>query len=169
MASRFQNVAILPFGEYHNYDIAGNICNAFVLGEVGANDDFYLVGVDPGEETFYPLLTGNILDSEGKLLFQLARNNLVVNPGKCRTIRTTGQVGYEIYDSDNQFIFGVRTTAENIEGIGETNITRVRGRFFNKAGELVFETGTEKWQRFMATSVRERIRFRSRWVDLMQR
>jgi hypothetical protein len=28
-------------GMYNNYLIAGNICNAFALGEIGSQDDFF--------------------------------------------------------------------------------------------------------------------------------
>ena len=52
-------------GKFNNYLIAGNICNAFVIGELGSQDDFFLVGAEPQEESVYPFLTGNVLDSAG--------------------------------------------------------------------------------------------------------
>ena len=71
---------IMP-GQINNYLIAGNVCNAFVLGELGSRDDFFLVGAEPSTESNYPLLTGNILNSEGQVLFRLVRNVLTINPG----------------------------------------------------------------------------------------
>jgi hypothetical protein len=73
-------------GRFNNYLIAGNICNAFALGEIGSKDDFFLLGAEPEDESNYPLLTGNILDSDGNVLFRLVRNVLGINPGHCSKI-----------------------------------------------------------------------------------
>ena len=73
-------------GKDNNYLVGGNIVGAFVVGEVGSADDFFLVGVEPEQESNYPLLTGNILDSEGNVLFRLVRNVLMLNPGHCSKI-----------------------------------------------------------------------------------
>jgi hypothetical protein len=43
-------------GMYNNYLIAGNICNAFALGEIGSQDDFFLIGAEPEDESNYPFL-----------------------------------------------------------------------------------------------------------------
>lgn len=100
-------------GQFNNYLIAGNVCNAFALGELGSQDDFFLVGAEPEEESSYPLLTGNILDSEGKVLFRLVRNVLFLNPGHCSRI-LGDHVGYEIHDSSGVPILKVRTLFERL-------------------------------------------------------
>jgi hypothetical protein len=125
-------------GEFNNYLIGGNVCNAFVLGELGSQDDFFLVGAEPEEESSYPLLTGNILDSEGNVLFRLVRNVLTVNPGHCSRI-LGDHVGYEVHDSSGKLILKVRTLFEHLPENGDRMfVTTLAGRFYNKKGELVF-------------------------------
>jgi len=125
-------------GEFNNYLIAGNVCNAFALGELGSQDDFFLVGAEPEEESSYPLLTGNILDSEGNVLFRLVRNVLVLNPGHCSRI-LGDHVGYEIHDSSGKLILKVRTLFEHLPGsVDKMFVTTLAGSFYNKKGELVF-------------------------------
>lgn len=69
-------------GDFHTYLIGGGRHRMFAMGNLGASDDFFLVGSEPEEETAnYPLLTGNILESEGTPLFRLVRNVITINPG----------------------------------------------------------------------------------------
>jgi hypothetical protein len=98
-------------GAFNNYVLAGNLCNAFALGEIGSRDDFFLIGAEPPDESSYPLLTGNVLDSEGQLLFRLVRNVLTINPGNCSKI-IGDQIGYEIHDSAGALIFRVSSKFE---------------------------------------------------------
>lgn len=130
---------IFTLGKHHNYLVAGNVCNAFVLGELGATDDFFLVGAEPPDDSSHPLLTGNVLDSKGRLLFRLVRNVLTINPGHC--IKTLGaHGGYEIHDSDGVQIVKVTTRLEKLPGIpNEGYITTMTAKFFNRSGMLVFK------------------------------
>jgi len=125
-------------GKYNNYAIAGNICNAFALGEIGSQEDFFLVGTEPIEESFYPLLTGNILDSEGNVLFRLVRNILAINPFNCSKI-LGDHVGYEIHDGVGNLILKVRTIYERLPKTdNEMFVTTLTGNFYNKQGKLIF-------------------------------
>jgi hypothetical protein len=129
---------VLMKGRYNNYLVGGNICNAFALGDLGSEDDFFLLGAEPFGESNYPLLTGNILDSEGNVLFRLVRNMLVINPGNCSKI-LSDHVGYEIHDGNGQRIFKVATQFETLpNGTEECFVTTISANFFNKNGELVF-------------------------------
>jgi len=126
-------------GKYNNYLVGGNICNAFALGELGSSDDFFLIGAEPFDESNYPLLTGNILDSEGNILFRLVRNILVINPGHCSKI-LSDHVGYEIHDGNGQLIFKVATRFEKLAGSNEECfVTTISANFYNKSGDLVFK------------------------------
>lgn len=100
-------------GRYNNYLVGGNVCNAFALGDLGSPEDFFLVGAEPFDESNYPLLTGNILDSDGKVLCRLVRNMLVVNPGHCSKI-LGDHIGYEIHDGNGNLIFKVATRFQNL-------------------------------------------------------
>lgn len=125
-------------GKFNNYLIGGNVCNAFVVGEIGSQDDFFLVGAEPIEESNYPLLTGNILDSEGNVLFRLVRNMLTVNPGHCSKI-SADYVDYEIHDGDDKFIFRIQTLFQKLPESGDKMfVTTLSGNFYNKKGELLF-------------------------------
>jgi hypothetical protein len=125
-------------GKYSNYLIGGNVCNAFALGELGSSDDFFLVGAEPDGESNYPLLTGNILDSEGNILFRLVKNMLVINPGHCSKI-LGDHVGYEIHDGNGHLIFKVQTKFECLPGdVVESFVTTIAAKFYNKVGQLVF-------------------------------
>ncbi len=129
-------------GRYNNYLIAGNICNAFALGEIGSQDDFFLIGAEPEDESNYPLLTGNILDSEGNVLFRLVRNVLVINPGHCSRI-LGNHVGYEIHDSAGNLVFKVNTLFEKLPGADEeTFVTTITANFYNKDKQLVFRANS---------------------------
>ena len=73
-------------GRINNYLIGGNVCNAFAMGILGSVDDFFLIAAEPLGESNFPMLTGNILDSEGAVLCRIVQNMLVSNPGKCSKI-----------------------------------------------------------------------------------
>ena len=103
----FMRRNLLMPGRFNNYLVGGNLCNAFTVGSLGAADDFYLIAAEPSEESSYPLLTGNIIDSEGNLLCRLVRNVLTLNPGDCSKLLGDA-IGYEIHDAAGQFVFPVR-------------------------------------------------------------
>lgn len=141
-------------GEFNNYLIAGNVCNAFIVGELGSTDDFFLVGAEPIGESNYPLLTGNILDSEGKVLFRLVRNMLLINPGHCSKI-LGDHVGYEIHDGDDKMIFKIRTLFEKLpESEDEMFVTTLAGNFYNKKGELVFSANSGEQDEHIETNAK---------------
>jgi hypothetical protein len=139
---------------YHNYVIAGNVCNAFALGEVGSSADFFLVGVEPGEESPYPLLTGNILDAEGNLLCCLVRNIVVVNPGKCSRI-CGNYLGYDIHDRNNQVIFRVRTVFERLPGLAEeTFVTTITANVYDREGRFAFQATAGEEDEYIGAQVK---------------
>jgi hypothetical protein len=138
---------IFTLGKHHNYLVAGNICNAFVLGELDSQDDFFLVGAEPRDDTSRPLLTGHVLNSHGQLLFRLTRNILTLNPGHCiKTLDPQG--GYEIHDRDGVQILKVTTRVEALpHSTVESLVTRISATFFGKSGNLVFKTHGEGQER----------------------
>lgn len=135
--SLIANSTFMP-GRFNNYLIAGNLANAFTMGEIGAEDDFFPIGAEPPDESSYPLLTGNVLDSEGRPLFKLVRNVLTINPGHCSKI-IGDHIGYEIHDSAGQLVFKVETRFEAIRGLDEgCFVTTLSGTFYDKAGNVAF-------------------------------
>lgn len=142
-------------GVFNNYVIAGNVCNAFALGELGSQHDFFLVGAEPQEESSYPLLTGNILDSEGNVLFRLVRNVLVLNPGHCSKI-LGDHVGYEIHDSSGVLILKIRTLFQPLLGSQgpEMFVTTLAGNFYNKEKELVFSANSGEQDERIETNIK---------------
>ena len=129
-------------GRYNNYLIGGNICNAFALGTIGSTEDFFLIGAEPPGESSYPVLTGNILDSEGNVLFRLVQNSLIINPGNCSKI-VGDQLGYEIHDSAGEQILKVATEFQELRGQAEqTFVTTIAANFYDSAGRLVFRANS---------------------------
>ncbi len=125
-------------GRYNNYLIAGNITRNFAIGEVGSPDEFYLVGIEPLEETPYPMLSGNILDSNGDLLFKLIKNVIVSNPQNCYKI-VGDFIGYEIVDSEGKMILKVETKFHKVPDLpDEYFFTTIKANFYNKQKQLVF-------------------------------
>jgi len=141
-------------GDVTNYLIAGNVCNSFVLGEPGASDDFFLVGAEPEEESYYPLLTGNILAADGQVLFRLVRNVLRANPGRC--LRVIGdRLGYEIHDRQGKVILKVQSTHEQLSESGDRLfVTTISGNFYNRKGELVFLANSGEADEHLAGEVK---------------
>ncbi|MCG7945322.1 MAG: hypothetical protein N0C84_03200 [Candidatus Thiodiazotropha taylori] len=141
-------------GRYNNYLVGGNICNAFALGNLGSSDDFFIVGAEPPGESNYPLLTGNILDSEGNILFRLVQNMLILNPGKCSKI-LSDHIGYEIHDGNGEFIFQVSTRFTKPPGSSdECFVTTITGNFFNKNGEMVFKAHSGDNEEYIESNVK---------------
>ena len=121
----------------NNYLVAGNLCNAFVLGELGSREDFYLMGTEPEDQSNYPILNGTFFDSRGNLLFRLAQNILVENPGNCERI-FTDRLEYEIRDAQGNTVLHVKTVSTQVEGVEEAQfLTFVSGTFYNKHGKEV--------------------------------
>lgn len=135
--STLKHNVLIP-GKYNNYLIGGNLCNAFALGEIGSLDDFFIVGAEPNDESNYPLITANILDSEGHVLFRIVKNILVFNPGHCSKI-LGDHIGYEIHDSAGHMVFRVSTRFEKLEQLPEESyVTTIEANFFDKTKKLVF-------------------------------
>lgn len=127
----------------HVYRIGGIYCNAFVLGEPGAEDDFFLMGTEPLEDSNYPLLTGNIFNSEGAVLFRLVKNSLTFNPGHCSKV-LGDRIGYELHDGLDHPIFKVQTRLQRLDGMNEDCwLTTIDANFFNKDQRLVVQASTE--------------------------
>jgi hypothetical protein len=130
---------VMMQGKFNNYLVGGNVCNAFALGDLGSTENFFLIGAEPLDESNYPLLTGNILDSEGNVLFRLVRNVLVINPGHCSKI-LSDRVGYEIHDGNENLIFKIATKFERLPNSEEECfVTTISANFFDKNGNLVFK------------------------------
>lgn len=132
-------------GEFNNYVVGGNLVNAFCLGDLGSDEDFFLIGAEPPEESTYPLITGNVLDDEGNVLLRLVRNVITFNPGHCSKV-LGDHVGYEIHDSAGNMVFRVRSLFEQPPGLDhECYTTTLSGTFFDREGQAVFQAsnGTE--------------------------
>lgn len=133
-----QSVAtpVLPV-RFHSYSVGGHSCNAFAIGDIGSADDFFLLGAEPREESPYPLLTGNIMDSDGKVLFRLVRNVLEVNDRECSKVVDAS--GYEIRDAAGAVILKVSTRHQPQAGNpAETFVTTLAGKFYDNVGRAVF-------------------------------
>lgn len=135
-----------------NYLVSNTLFSSFVVGNVGAADDFFLVGATPHPGTDYPLLTGNILDSEGNTLFRIVQNVLVVNPKNCSKI-LGNHIGYEIHDGNDQLIFKVSTTFEYVDRVKrEMYVTRISGKFYDRNKRIVFLAGEEELDSVISTT-----------------
>jgi hypothetical protein len=127
----------------HIYFVGGNACNAFCLGNIGIEDDFFLVGAEADAETNYPMLTGNFFSSEGEFLFRLVRNVLTINPGQCSKI-IGDHIGYQIRDSAGEEILTVRTTWTGMDGPSPKLVTTLAGKFYDRSRKLVVHAKSGK-------------------------
>lgn len=129
-------------GKFNNYIIGGNITSAFAFGEVGSPDDFYFLGAEPLEEAPYPLLSGNIFDSNGELLFKLVRNVIVANPKNCYKIYGD-YLGYEIVDNEQTLILKVETRFHKVPELPEEYyFTTIKANFYNNSKSLVLSANS---------------------------
>lgn len=144
-------------GKYNNYVVGGTVCNGFAVGSIGSITDFFIVASEPEEESNYPLITGNFLDSEGNVLFRLVENTLSVNPGKCQKI-LSDHVGYEIVDSNGVQIIKVQTLYERLPELGgECFVTTIEGQFHDSSGSLVAQAGGAEGNITLAPSTKSAI------------
>lgn len=129
-------------GDDHNYLIGGNVTPAFALGEIGSFDDFFLVGAVVNGLSPFPMLTGNILDAEGNVLFRLVQNRLEYNPADCSIVMGENiGYGYEIRDQNGTTILQVQTRTRQLprdKGGEEFQVTTIAANFYDKSGQLVF-------------------------------
>jgi len=121
---------------FSNYLVGGNLCNAFVMGTLGASDDFFIVAHPAQTEDVYPLITGNFLDSEGNVLLRMVRNELVFNPRNCSKIYGN-HIGFGIHDGQGNHILTVSTTWETQTDGTEAYVTRVLGTFYDAKHNIV--------------------------------
>ncbi|CAN5454887.1 hypothetical protein BH09PLA1_BH09PLA1_24470 [soil metagenome] len=121
---------------YSNYAVAGVLSNAFAVGNVGAGDDFYLIGAPPEVGSHLPLISGIFFDSSGQLLCRLERNVLASNPAGCEIVRGN-HLGYDVRDAQGNLVLNVHTRWQMAPEIGRSFVTTVTGRFYDRAGALI--------------------------------
>jgi hypothetical protein len=95
---------------HHNYAVAGGMYNAFALGPVGAEDDFWLVALEPpqqGPGASRPRLSANILDAFGRRLLTLDEGAATYNPRGCAVGATDGS--YRVTGPDGRELLRVDT------------------------------------------------------------
>jgi hypothetical protein len=144
--STIADCAFNPNG--HSDFLLGTVlCNAFVMGEIGAEDDFFLAGVPAQEFEGYPLLTGNFLDSEGNRLFRIVRNTFVFNPRDCSKI-VGNHIGFEIHDGQGNPVIGVTSKFKEIAKGRSQYFTSIWGTFYGKGGKPVVEINEKALTRF---------------------
>jgi hypothetical protein len=133
---------VVPPDDTHKYFVANQAWTTFVMGEVGSPHDFFLIGAAAEPETCYPLLTGNLLDSAGRLLCRLVRNVLTRNPANCQKVMGAG-IGYEIRDALGRPILSVKSRLRQLLGLPQPiYVTSVTGNLYDRTGRLVFATAT---------------------------
>lgn len=154
MSTLFRDNVAYPLGETNNYIISGNIVRCFAIGEIGSHDDFFLIGVEPPDDSPYPLLSGNILDSNGDLLFRLERNVITYNPSNSSKIYGDA-IGYEIIDTEGEQILKVETHFKEVYRVeGEYFYSTIEGNFYNKNKELIVTSHGGENGQFLATSTK---------------
>jgi hypothetical protein len=132
--SRISRSHLCP-NDFSNYIVGGNMCNAFAIGNLGAPNDFWMVGAPALEADAYPLITGNFFDSEGKHLFRLVKNVLTVNPRNCAKI-LGNHIGFEIHDGQSMPVLRVETT-EDPGSNPPMLVTNITGTFFDAQKQRV--------------------------------
>lgn len=133
---------IMNANSFSNYFVGGNLTNAFAIGNIGARDDFWVIGAPAMEADAYPVITGNFLDSEGNPLFKIVRNVLTTNPRDCGKI-LGNMIGFEIHDGQGVPVLKVETTQRDM-GEGPMLITTFDGTFFDKNRNRVAWSEGEK-------------------------
>jgi hypothetical protein len=147
---------------FSNYVIASVLTNAFAIGEIGADDRFFLVGAPPEPGTPQAILSGVLCDANGKMLCRIERNTLTANPGECEIIRTN-HLGFKVRDANGAMLLHVETRRRDVPRIGESFITTLAGSCvpsvdreyaafgFNDSG-LTRHLGLDGLQQILATA-----------------
>ena len=123
---------------HHNYAVAGAMFNAFAVGAVGAENDFWFVGLQPpeeGEPASRPLLCANLLDPFGRRLLTLERNVPTYNPKNCSALAS--EDAYRIVGPDAQDVLRVQTVW--VKSLGY-HVSYFHCRFKDRSGVVRMES-----------------------------
>lgn len=125
-------------GSDHTYAIGGNAWPLFVLGHVGREADFYLIGAAPDlKAEGLPMISANLFDRDGKHLCRIVRNTIAHDVGGVS--KTYGSArGYEILDRLGHLVMRVSTEFSGTLGDpGSFWRTVIEGNFYDAAGRLI--------------------------------
>lgn len=123
---------------HHNYAVSGGMCNAFAVGAIGAEADFWLVAGEPpseGEGASLPLLYANLLDGFGRRLLTLAANRPTYNPKGCSVQAETP--GLRVLAADGQEVLRVDTVWVKAMGY---HVSYFHCRLKDRAGVIRMES-----------------------------
>lgn len=132
------SASLLVPAPHHNYAVGGNLVNAFATGPIGAEDDFWLVALEPPAgkvDGIRPLISANLMDAFGRRLLTLDRNRPTFNPRDCRVEESADDL--RIIDGRGRDICRVNTRAVQA---AECRVSYIHALFKDKAGTVRMET-----------------------------
>ena len=128
---------IIP-ARHHNYAVGGNLVNAFATGPIGAEDDFWLLALEPPNAeglAVGPLICANILDAFGRRLLTLERNAPTFNPRGCRVEAAGGRL--DVTDARGRGVFHIDVREVRA---AECLVSYISGYFKDKNGAVRMDT-----------------------------
>jgi hypothetical protein len=121
---------------HHNYLVNQMLTPGFILGELNAQDDFWLLADVVLPEERPPFLSGRFYDSTGAFLLEIRDNEVVQNPGRC--ILDSSADGFRVLHPSGDLLMAVRT-----EAFANGYLTRIQGKLYDKRGLLRMEPSFE--------------------------
>ena len=129
------SASLLFPASHHNYAVGGNLVNAFATGPIGAEDDFWLVALEPTVEAPRAVICANLMDAFGRRLLALHRNVPTFNPRDCRVEESAD--GLRISDGRGHEVCRVDT---RLVKAAECRVSYIHGLFKDRAGAVRLET-----------------------------
>lgn len=128
---------LLP-APHHNYAVGGDLVNAFAVGPVGSDDDFWFVALEPPTTDAAeagPLICANLFDAFGRRLLTLDHNEPIHNPRGCRIERGPGE--FLVTDPHGRDLCRVETREVRAAGC---RVSYIRALFKDRSGAVRLES-----------------------------
>ncbi|MGE5841900.1 MAG: hypothetical protein ACM335_06465 [Deltaproteobacteria bacterium] len=117
---------------HHNYLVNQALSPGFLLGELGAKDDFwFLADIVPAARR-EPTIHGRIYDSQGRYVLEMKFNRITENPKACVMAPLAG--GFQVRWADGEPLLRVQTVS-----FANGYLTWIQGKICDREGKIRME------------------------------
>lgn len=131
-------------GAEHTYVFGSNKAPAFLFGNPGDPNDFFLVGSGAlWECPQMPCISGRILNTDGEVIFSMVRNHVASDVYRVQWLHRPDSTGYDVVGEDGETYLSVRSKWDEAQHDGMM-LTTITGTFYDKTKSVVAIVDTDK-------------------------